>query len=256
MADNSSLLNAVTDLARLGGNNALASFRRKLVVEYKKDGSPVTEADKATEILMREWITKRFPGDGIFGEEFAETNPGAKRRWILDPIDGTFSYMRGVPLWGTLVAVLEGEHVLAGAIFCPGVGEMVSAAEGAGCWSDGVRCQASNEAQLSKATVIATDIRFASAPDKREKFKALVAAAGAFRGWSDCYAYLLVATGRAEVVVDPVMQPWDAAALVPVIKEAGGVLTDWSNRETAFGGSVIATNAALAQQVRSVLGAV
>lgn len=251
-----SFLEAVTDLARLGGNHAQSHFRKKLIVEYKKDGSPVTEADKATEILMREWIAKRFPDDGIFGEEFPEHNAGAEQRWIVDPIDGTFSYMRGVPLWGTLVAVLRGERVIAGAIFCPGVDEMVSAAEQAGCWSNGSRCQASTQSQLSKATVLSTDVKFASAPDKRDKFNALVAAAGAYRGWSDCYAYLLLATGRAEVVVDPVMQPWDAAALVPVIQEAGGVLTDWSNRETAFGGSVIATNAALAQQVRSVLGAV
>ena len=256
MSEDANLLQAVGDLVRLGGDHALKQFRKELVVEWKKDGSPVTQVDRATETMMRAWITERFPKDGIFGEEFPEHNPAAPRRWIIDPIDGTFSYMRGVPLWGTLVAVLRGEQVIAGAIHCPAAGDLVCAAVGQGCWSDGARCRVSNVAQLSSATVLATDMRYTSSREKLEKFHALVAAAGHARGWSDCYGYVLVATGRAEVMVDPVMAPWDAAALVPVIEEAGGVFTDWSNRATAFGGSAIATNAALAHQARVVLGAV
>jgi histidinol phosphatase-like enzyme (inositol monophosphatase family) len=256
MSEDANLLQAVGDLARLGGANALKQFRKELVVEWKKDGSPVTQVDRATETMMRAWIAERFPEDGIFGEELPEHNPAAPRRWIIDPIDGTFSYMRGVPLWGTLVAVLRGQQVIAGAIHCPAAGDLVCAAVGQGCWSDGTRCRVSNVAQLSSATVLATDMRYKSSREKLEKFHALVAAAGHARGWSDCYGYVLVATGRAEVMVDPVMAPWDAAALVPVIEEAGGVFTDWSNKATAFGGSAIATNAALAHQARVVLGAV
>src|SRR6185295_13948645 len=94
-------------------------FKKALAVEWKSDGSPVTQADRATETLMRDWIAKRFPDDGIFGEEFPEHKPGAAQRWIIDPIDGTFSFMRGVPLWGTLVAVVRDERVIAGCINCP-----------------------------------------------------------------------------------------------------------------------------------------
>lgn len=256
MSENSGLLEAVGDLARVGGEHALKHFRKELVIERKADGSLVTQVDRATETAMREWITQRFPDDGILGEEFPEHNPAARRRWILDPIDGTFSFTRGVPLWGTLVAVVEGERVLAGAIHCPATGDLVSAAAGEGCWSNGARCRVSDVAQLSAATVLATDVRYKSSPARREKFHALIAAAAHARGWSDCYGYVLVATGRAEIMVDPVMAPWDAAALVPVIEEAGGVFTDWSNKATAFGGSAIATNAALAHQARVVLGVV
>lgn len=254
MSETSLLLEAVEELARLGGSGALEHFRKALTVEWKSDGSPVTQADRAVETVMREWIAERFPADGVFGEEFPEHKPGASRRWIIDPIDGTFSFMRGVPLWGTLVAVAHDDRVIAGAINCPAADELVCAANGEGCWSNGARCRVSNFAQLSAATVLATDVRVASSPAKREKLHALVAATAAFRGWSDCYGYLLVATGRAEIVVDPVMAPWDAAALVPVIEEAGGVFTDWTNRSTAFGGSAIATNAALAREARAVLG--
>jgi histidinol-phosphatase len=254
--EDAQLLESVADLARVGGAYALKHFRKELIVENKKDGSVVTQVDRSTETLMREWITRRFPDDGILGEELPEHSPGAARRWILDPIDGTFSFIRGVPMWGTLVGVARGEHVIAGAICCPAANELVTAAVGRGCWSNGARCGVSSVAQLSAATVLATDVRYAASAPKREKFQALVAAAGTVRGWSDCYGYVLVATGRAEVMVDPVMSPWDAAALVPVIEEAGGVFTDWTNKATAFGGSAIATNAALAHQARVVLGVI
>jgi histidinol phosphatase-like enzyme (inositol monophosphatase family) len=254
MSEAALLLAAVADLAREGGRCALEQFHKTLAVEWKSDGSPVTQADRATETLMRDWIAARFPADGILGEEFPEHNPGAPRRWIVDPIDGTASFTRGIPLWGTLVGVARGERVIAGAICCPAVDELVCAANGEGCWHNGARCRVSEVAQLSAATVLTTDVRFLSSPEKLVKWNALAAAAGAARAGSDCHGYLLVATGRAEVMVDPVMSVWDAAALVPVIEEAGGEFTDWSNRMTAFGGSTIATNAALASEARRILG--
>lgn len=254
MSDAAQLLEAVAELARLGAQCALGYSRRSLVVERKRDGSSVTQADREAEARMREWIIRRFPRDGILGEELPEHKPGAARRWILDPIDGTFSFIRGVPLWGTLVGVAEGGRVIAGAICCPAVNEMVYAATGRGCWSDGTRCRVSDVSEVSQATVLTSDVRFASSAAKRAGWNELTKAAHAVRGWSDCYGYLLVATGRAEAMVDPVMSPWDAAALVPVIEEAGGVFTDWSGRATAFGGSGIATNAGVARATRALLG--
>lgn len=253
MSESSTLLSAVEEAARLGGKLALGYFKKTLQIETKRDGSLVTQADREVETKLREWIASKFPDDGVLGEEFPEHKPGASRRWILDPIDGTFSFAHGVPLWGTLIAVAHGEDVIAGAIHCPAVGEIVCAARGEGAWSDGARCTVSDVAQLSAATVLTTDVRFTASASKAAAWRALAAKARTVRGWSDCYGYLLVATGRADVMVDAAMSPWDAAALVPVLHEAGGVFSDWTGRTTAFGGDGVATNSLLAKEVRAVL---
>ena len=248
------LMEAVESVARLAGAHALGLFQRDLEVETKGDGSPVTAADRGAESLARDWIVARYPEDGIEGEEFGITRPEARRRWILDPIDGTKSFVRGVPLWGTLVAVAEGTRVLAGAAFCPAVGELAVAGESEGCWWNGVRCHVSTAASLSSATVLATDERMAGQARKREGWQRLAGRAAIVRTWGDCYGYLLVATGRAEVMTDPRMAAWDSAAVAPLITEAGGVFTDWRGVSTAFGRDAIATNAALAAEVRHLLG--
>ncbi len=250
-AEASRLLEAVEQLARIAGDVALAHFRRGVTVEVKANGSPVTIADRGAEQAAREWIASRFPGDGILGEEFGVVNPDAVRRWILDPIDGTQTFIRGVPLWGTLVAVCENEHVLAGAAYFPAVGEMLVAAPECGCWWNGTRARVSAVANLEDATVLTTDEQFRASLSRRDSWRRLASSAGLARSWGDCYGYLLVATGRAEVMVDPELAPWDSAALAPLITEAGGVFTDWNGAPTAFGGSAIATNAALAAAARA-----
>jgi histidinol phosphatase-like enzyme (inositol monophosphatase family) len=171
----------------------------------------------------------------------------------LDPIDGTKTFIRGVPLWGTLVALCEGERVLAGAAYFPAVGEMLAAASGAGCWWNGARCRVSSCATLHDATVLTTNERFPRDPVQRAGWIELAGRAGLSRSWGDCYGYLLVSTGRAEVMVDGVMSPWDAAALMPIVEEAGGVFTDWMGARTAFGGSAVATNQGVAAESRSLL---
>ncbi len=243
----------VAELARLTGDVALRHYRAHLRVETKADGSPVTIADRAAEQAAREWVDRLFPADGFLGEESGETRPGATRRWIIDPIDGTKAFVRGVPLWGSLVALCEGERVLAGAAYFPCLDELVAAAPGAGCWWNGSRSAVSSVGSLAQATVLTTDDRFTERPGFRESFERVSAGASVTRSWGDCFGYLLVATGRAEVMADPVMSPWDAAALQPIIVEAGGVFTDWHGVETAFGGHTVATNRALAETVRSLL---
>jgi histidinol-phosphatase len=247
------LIGAVEEVARLAGDVALAHFRSSLAVETKADGSPVTIADRQAEQAARDWIERHFPVDGILGEELGLTRPAATRRWILDPIDGTKTFIRGVPLWGTLVALCEGERVLAGAAYFPAVGEMLAAAASAGCWWNGARCHVSSRATLSDATVLTTDERFPRDPAQRAGWLALANHAGVSRSWGDCYGYLLVSTGRAEVMVDGIMSPWDAAALMPIVEEAGGVFTDWTGARTAFGGSAVATNQGVATESRSLL---
>jgi len=253
MTDGALLLEAVTDVAREAGRTALASFRAGLSVEWKADGSPVTAADRSAEAVARAWIGARFREDGIVGEEEGAFNEPAERRWFIDPIDGTNAFIQGVPLWGTLVAVARGDEVLAGAAFFPALDEMLCAAPGLGCWWNGSRSWASGTDDLSRATVLTTDDRFTAAPDRGRGWRALSARARLSRTWGDCYGYLLVATGRAEVMVDPVMSAWDAAALQPAIVEAGGTFTDWDGNATAFGGSAVATNAALGDSARALL---
>src|SRR5205085_11284197 len=138
----------------------------------------------------------------------------------------------GVPLWGTLVACARGENILAGAIYCPAVQDMLVAARGEGCWWNGTRASVSQVGTLREATVLTTDERFASRPARRDAWRALAREARIARTWGDCYGYLLVATGRAEVMVDGKMSHWDSAALLPILAEAGGVFTDWSGRVT------------------------
>jgi histidinol phosphatase-like enzyme (inositol monophosphatase family) len=246
-------IQAVAEVAKLAGELAMSYYGKTLNVDTKQDGSPVTMADRGAEQLAREWIERRFPQDGILGEEFGTIRPEASRRWIIDPIDGTKSFVRSVPLWGTLVAVTEGERVLAGCAYYPVVRELLAAAPGEGCFWNGSRCRVSDIAALPGATLVITDDQFLERPSRRTAWQTIAAQANVVRTWGDCYGYLLVATGRAEVMVDDIISPWDAAAFQPIITEAGGVFTDWSGNPTAFGKDVVATNSALARDVRSIL---
>jgi histidinol-phosphatase len=252
-------LEAAIECARVMGDVALRAFAshrrsKSLVVETKADGSPVSSADREAEEAARAFLAARFPNDGVLGEELGLTQPDARRRWCLDPIDGTKTFLRGVPLWGSLVALVEGERVLAGAAAFPATSELVAAAPGAGVTTDGVGAGVSSIAMLSEATVLTTDERFPDAPECEVPWRALARRAKVARTWADCYGYYLVATGRAELMTDGRLSPWDAACFQPIIEESGGVFTDWDGLPTGFGRGAIATNAALASEARRVLG--
>lgn len=244
------LLTATESLARHIGAVALRHYRTVLQVETKEDGSPVTIADREAEEAARVWLAAHFPEDGILGEELGEQAGTSGRRWVIDPIDGTKSFVRGVPLWGSLVALVQGEKVLAGAAYFPAVDEILAAAPGQGCWWNGERARVSRTSTLAGATVLITDERSFHTAAMRDGWRTLIGEADVARGWGDCFGYLLVATGRAEAMVDPVVNAWDAACFQPIIEEAGGVFTDIHGKRTVFGGSAIATNAALADTVR------
>ena len=245
-----SLLEAVQVVARLAGDVALSHYRTTITVETKGDGSPVTIADRESEQAARDWIAQRFPADGILGEEFGSRDGTSGRRWLLDPIDGTKSFVRGVPLWGTLIAVAEGDRVLAGCAYFPAVNEIIAAAPGEGCWWNGRRASVNSVSTLASATALVTDDRTFGVAAQRDSWTALADAVAISRSWGDCFGYLLVATGRAEVMVDPIINPWDAACFLPIIEEAGGVFTSLGGERTAFGGHAIATNEALAAAAR------
>lgn len=252
------LLQAVTELAMRAGEVARSHYAPGIAADTKSDGSPVTVADREAERFARAWLAERFPHDGIVGEEFGEEGAahgagGAARRWIIDPIDGTKSFVRGVPLWGTLVAVMEGPDVIAGAAAFPMTAECVAAARGEGAWWNGARCRVSGVATLAAATVTSTGTAFGAGDPRRARWDALCDRAGIVRTWGDCYGYLMVATGRAEVMMDPKLALWDAASVQVIVDEAGGVFTDWTGARTAEGRGGIATNAALAAEVRRAL---
>lgn len=246
-------MDAAAAVARVAGDIAKEYYGRAPAIATKPDGSPVSIADINAERGAREWIERRFPDDGIVGEELPAVRASAARRWILDPIDGTYTFLHSVPLWGTLVAVAEGERVIAGAAYFPMLAEIIVAAAGAGCWWNGSAARVSTVAELSEARLLTTDPRLIRERARSERWLQLQNATRTMRTWGDCYGYLLVATGRAEIMVDAVLSDWDAAALMPIITEAGGVFTDWQGTATPFGGDAIATNASLATAVRQIL---
>jgi histidinol phosphatase-like enzyme (inositol monophosphatase family) len=247
------LLAFASELAWRAGRLTLAHFQTGVVAETKPDDSPVTQADREAEALLRDLIARRFPHDGILGEEAGETRAGADRRWIIDPIDGTRSFVRGVPLYGVMLALEEAGDPVLGVLHFPALAETVAAASGEGCWWNGRRALVSDETHLDRALVLATDLAGIEQAGFARGWHRLQAHAGMVRTWGDCYGHALVATGRAEVMLDPVMQLWDAAALVPIIEEAGGVIGGWPAGSDWRSGSIVATNAALANDVRALL---
>jgi myo-inositol-1(or 4)-monophosphatase len=240
-------LDFATEIAFRAGRQALSYFQTGVEADRKEDLSPVTIADRAGEELLRRLIHERFPGHAVMGEEMGASGD-SRHRWILDPIDGTRSFVRGVPLFGVLVALeIEGEPVV-GVCYLPALDEMVAAGRGEGCRWNGRPARVSSVSSLENALVSLTEP--ATLSDMHPGFwERLKKKAGAIRGYSDCYGHVLVATGRAEVMLDPVMNVWDNAAFLPILEEAGGTFTDWSGRRTIDGGSAISTNGVLRDAV-------
>jgi histidinol phosphatase-like enzyme (inositol monophosphatase family) len=242
--------------AREAGRLTLRYFRSdSLAVELKHDASPVTVADRQAEQLLRERIVGQFPSDAILGEEFPETPGTSGYRWIVDPIDGTKSFIRGVPLYGTLVGVEYQRQSVIGVAVFPAIDECMYAAAGQGAWyqhgeTAPRRAQVSARDRLSESLVCSSDTRFPTA-SRQEAMGRLQSAAFISRTWGDCYGYLLVATGRAEVMLDAIMNVWDAAAIQPILLEAGGTFTDWQGRPTIYSGEGIATNGRVLDEVLS-----
>ena len=248
-------------IAREAGDLTLQYFRhRDLAVEFKADSSPVTAADRAAEELLRQRIVEHFPDDSILGEELGAVVGTSGYQWVLDPIDGTKSFIHGVPLYTTLVAVLAEELPQLGVIYAPACGELLSAAKGGGCWYSDAHtgslaptpARVSGVRQLREALVLTSEVATFTKCRKQDAlsvYLALQRSARLARTWGDGYGYLMVATGRAEVMIDPVMKLWDAAPLQTIIEEAGGRFTDWRGRATVHSGESIATNGLVTDEV-------
>lgn len=247
------LLEIAVDLAEEAGKITREYFQGRIDVETKPDSSPVTIADREAEAHIRQTIESRFPDDGIVGEEFGEIRTGARRRWIIDPIDGTFSFVRGVPLYGVLIGVEQDDDPVLGVIHLPALNETAAAARGEGCHWLGQRARVSTTSELSDALWLATDLDFETGVASSGALARVVRAAGLGRTWGDCYGYVLVATGRADVMIDPRMHVWDCAPLLPIVEEADGRFTDWQGRRTIRGGNAVATNGMLHDKVLKLL---
>lgn len=230
------LAELAVDLARRAGDLTLEYFRGGVETDFKTDGTPVTAADRGAEELLRREISSRFPDDGLVGEEHGAERGSSGRTWILDPIDGTKSFVRGVPLWGVLIGLeIDGEAAM-GVIHLPALDETVVAWRGGGCWWNGRRARVSRIADLGSSLVTVDD------PPEGGALDPLLDAAGMWRTWGDCYGYALVATGRAEVMINPVVNVWDVAAVQPILEEAGGRFTDLTGEATIHGGNSLGSN--------------
>jgi histidinol-phosphatase len=247
--DQATLDTAVT-LLRAAGERTLRWFRAAdLEVERKGDGTPVTAADKDAERFLREELADAFPGDGVLGEEEAPTASTTGRRWIIDPIDGTKAFTCGVPLYSNLLA-LEDEHGIAvGVVNLPALGETVWAGRGLGCWSERGPATVSTGAGLAGAYVMASS--FSHWPPRSAA--ALEAAGAVLRTWGDGYGYALVATGRVAAMVDPEVAPYDVGPMPVLLAEAGGRFTDLRGEVTIEGGSGLASNGLVHDELLELL---
>lgn len=262
------------DLAVAAGHTTLKYFRTdRYQVERKRDKSPVTAADKEAEQVVRDMISHRFPVDAILGEEFGVVAGDSQYEWIIDPIDGTKSFISGVPLYSTLVGMTEGGVPVIGVIAIPALGELIIAAKGLGAWYGAkplnsmgaepsvfeaelvpmVRAKVSTQPRLEDGLLLTSQADNFARRHAQSAYSRLESAAYITRTWGDGYGYLMVATGRAEVMIDPIVNPWDVAAVAPVVMEAGGRFSTWSGAYDIRESHCIGSNGLVHDQVLDVL---
>ncbi len=239
-------------IADLSGTVVRSYFRTNIHVDSKSDSSPVTIADKKAEEIMREEIMKYFPQHGIIGEEFGELNPNAEYKWILDPIDGTNSFICGAVSFGTLIALLKNGKPVIGAINQPVLKEFLFGDNSIAELND-VKVSVRNCNILSDAVLLTTDHLNIKKYQDIDKFNTLTEKVKLYRSWGDCYGYYLVASGYADIMIDPIMNIWDLMALIPVIRGAGGIITDYHGNDPVTGSSIIAASPGVHKKVVEVL---
>ncbi|MEQ8841533.1 MAG: inositol monophosphatase family protein [Acidimicrobiales bacterium] len=237
-----SLVDAAVEIARMAGELTLGWFRNDdLAVDHKADGSPVTAADLAAESLMRDQIAARFPDDAVMGEEHQDTEGTSGRSWVIDPIDGTKAFTKGVPLYSNLLAMVDEHGPAVGVINLPALGETVWAGRGLGAFHNGTPCRVSDHASTDGAYAMTSGFGYWPA----NALRSVLDSPMVFRTWGDAYGYALVATGRAEAMIDPLANPWDVAPMAVIVPEAGGRYSTFDGDDGADAwrtGSGVATN--------------
>ncbi|HEY6907584.1 MAG TPA: histidinol-phosphatase [Ignavibacteriaceae bacterium] len=238
-------------LASGSGKIIKSYYRVPINIDIKYDNSPVTAADKKAEEFMRESIMKEFPSHGIVGEEFGEVNPDADYKWVLDPIDGTKSFICGTPLFGTLIALLKNGVPVLGSINLPVLNEFMIGDNSRTTLND-TRVQVRKCSKITDAVLLTTDLNSFD-PEMYIKVERLAARVKMLRGWGDCYGYYLVASGYADIMIDPVMSVWDKMALIPVIRGAGGIITTIQGDNPLTGTSILASASEIHSEVVDLL---
>ncbi len=244
-------------LAQRGGRYTRRYFRRSgLKVIRKADSSPVTVADRETEQLLRRMLARHYPTHAIVGEEYGHTPTAADLCWYIDPIDGTQSFLHGIPLYTVLIALFDGSQPLLGLIHNPILQETVIAITGSGCLYNGQLCQVAQQHNLTKAR-----LQFSDAAHLEQQCPGLLGALASrcalARTWCDAYGYLLLVTGRADIVIDAAMQPWDIAPLYPIVQEAGGHISNLQGRANPLaqgGEGCLACSPPLTPHLLSIIG--
>ncbi|MCK6577797.1 MAG: histidinol phosphate phosphatase [Anaerolineae bacterium] len=246
------LLEFALDATFQAGRLTLGYFLRGIEVERKSDSSPVTAADRGAEQLLRAAIRARFPADGVLGEEYGHESGSSGLTWIIDPIDGTKSFTHGVPIYGCLLALVNEAHEpLVGVAHFPALNETVYARKGGGAFWNGRRARVSSVSKLADAVALCSDLN--NWGERADSWERIVQATTFQRTWGDSYGYALVATGRAEIMIDGWMAIWDSAAFGVILPEAGGTFTDWQGASRIDGGEGFATNGALYEAARALI---
>lgn len=243
------LRDAAVEFARIAGQSTLNYYQKTFEIDYKSDNSPVTIADREAEMSIRKNIKKHFPDHGIIGEEFGKENEDRDIVWVLDPIDGTKSFLHGIPFYTTLIGVLIKNESKVGVIYAPVLDEMVSAAVGLGCDFNGEKATVRECKDLSEATFLTTDIQSFYDYGYGNGLEDLLNQTRYHRTWGDAYGHMMVAIGRADIMVDAIVSVWDAAALLPILQEAGGSFSDLNGDKTIHTGNALSTNKFLKNEI-------
>jgi histidinol phosphatase-like enzyme (inositol monophosphatase family) len=216
--------------------------KSRLKVNYKSDKSPVTIADKSCEKFLVKELSKKFPSHGFLGEEFGAGSAKSETRWIIDPIDGTRNFTRGIPYWGTLCGLEDEGQIVAGIMALPALKEVYYASKGQGAYENGKRIRVSKVKELEKSTIVFGGLNFFLGSKYEKGFEEIIKSAYHDRGFGDCFGYTFVAEGLAEAMLDPIVSPWDVAALKIIIEEAHGIFTDFEGDSTIYNRTAVAAN--------------
>lgn len=234
---------------------ALRYFDGSFAVERKADESPVTIADREAETLLRKTLSTAFPGDGFLGEEHGAEPGTTGYRWIIDPIDGTRNFIRGIPIWGTLVGLEYKGELIAGVVEAPGISHRWHALRGNGAFHNERQVRVSDVSDLSKATIFYTSLPWFQKADRVDAFLEFTRRSETQRGFGDFYGHVLVAQGSGEMMIEYGVHAWDVAAIKPIVEEAGGRFTNWDGSQDIERPDVLISNGKLHDEALAILAA-
>lgn len=245
--------NLAVEAARRAGDLARTHYESTFEIELKPDSSPVTVADKGAEKLIRDLVTAAFPSDGFLGEEFGNQEGASGFRWVIDPIDGTKSFIRHVPIWATLIGLEYKGEQIGGVVYVPVFGMTYRALRGDGAYLNDRRIRVSDVSKLADSSLCYSSMGWFTRAGKEDVFHTLYRQTKRQRGHGDFYGFVLVAEGAADVMVEHGVNPWDVGATKPIVEEAGGRFTDWNDTPTIHTPDVLATNGKLHSDTLAIL---